>query len=230
MSAALANGQDALSHFRKMLDAMWAPDGSHGLPAPLWQRLEELRTLLRKTDPGRLAARSGAKLVANSLTLPMWGQLVEIDLCDFQACDCLSGAPLDSFSQVLVAYYLYTADGTLPAGSWIAFTELPDGLFYTQAFQAYTGHRLAQNFGNDANSFGKAAVAAGGQAVTFGDRAYTFAVLPLVNLLVVCWLGDEELAPSYHILFDAHASHHLTTDGCAVLGSVLTRRLLRAVA
>jgi hypothetical protein len=209
-----------------MMDAMWEPETARALPAPLWQRLEELRTLLRRTDPNRLAARTGATLVAGSLRLPVWERPVAIDVCDFVAHDCATAAELDPFSQVLVAYYLYTADGCLPAGSWIAFSELPDGLFYAQAFQGYTGHRLAQVFGDDVDAFGRAALAAGGRAVTFGDRSFAFSVLPYVSLLAVCWLGDEELPTSYRLLFDSNASHHLTTDGCAVLGSALTRRLL----
>lgn len=222
------DGQAALTRFRSMLDSMWAPETEHGLPAPLWQRLEELRTLLRKTDPGRLAARTGAAQKLASLELLVWERPVDVSLHDFVARDCRIGADLDPLSQVLVAYYLYTADGTPPAGRWIAFSELPDGLFYAQAFQSYTGYRLVRRFGNDAQAFGRAATTAGGRAVTFGDRAYTFRVLPWVSLLVVCWLGDDELPASYRILFDANASRHLTTDACAVLGSVLTRRLLRA--
>lgn len=228
MSEFYGDGQAGLTRFRKMLESTWEPGTDHGLATPLWQRLEELRTLLRQTDPARLAGRTGATLKHASLELPVWERSVGVDLNDFVARDCATGAALEPLLQVLVAFYLHTADGALPAGSWVSFSELPDGLFYTQAFQAYTGHRLAQAFGNDAGTFSRAAKATGGRAVTFGDHAFTFAALPWVSLLVVCWLGDEELAASYRVLFDANASHHLTTDACAVLGSMLTRRLLRA--
>lgn len=62
-----------------------------------------------------------------------------------------------------------------------------------------------------------------------GDAAYLFQVLPLVSLLAVTWLGDEEMPPAYQILFDANVSHHLPTDVCAILGSMLTERLIRSV-
>jgi hypothetical protein len=228
MNVNLGDGPAAQARFQKMLAAMAEPEGDHGLPMSLWQRLEELRTLLRGTDPVRLAARAGATLRPNALELPVWARAAEVGLNDFNARDCTTGLLLDPLTQVMVAYHLHTADGVLPAGRWIAFSELPDGLFYAQAFQTYSGHKLAQRFGNDEPAFARAAITAGGRAVTFGDRAYTFRVFPCVSLLVACWWGDEELSASFRILFDANASHHLPTDACAVLGSVLTRRLLRA--
>ncbi len=39
--------------------------------------------------------------------------------------------------------------------------------------------------------------------------------------------GDEEFSPSYRILFDANTRHHLPTDTCAIIGSTLTRRLIK---
>jgi hypothetical protein len=60
-----------------------------------------------------------------------------------------------------------------------------------------------------------------------GELAFAYQVLPHVRLLAACWLGDEEFPPSYRVLFDAAAGHHLTTDAYAILGSMLTRRLLR---
>ncbi|MDT8306700.1 MAG: DUF3786 domain-containing protein [Anaerolineae bacterium] len=227
MSQLAAGEQETLSRFRNMLASAGDVETSPGLAPPLWQRLQELRTLLRQADPGRLAERTGASLAEDSLYLLVWEQPVAVDLCDFVARRPDTGLELDPLLQVLLAYYLYTADGTLPAGTWISFTELPDGLFYAQAFQSYTGHRLSVTFGNDVQTFTTAALAAGGKSVSFGDRAFAFSLLPWVSLLVVCWQGDEDFPASYRILFDANAGHHLTTDACAVLGAVLTRRLLR---
>jgi hypothetical protein len=42
---------------------------------------------------------------------------------------------------------------------------------------------------------------------------------------VVTWEGDEDFPSTYQILFDAAVSHHLPTDACAILGSILTHRL-----
>jgi hypothetical protein len=41
-------------------------------------------------------------------------------------------------------------------------------------------------------------------------------------------LGDQDFAHNASILFDAAASHYLSVDALAVVGSQLTSRLIRA--
>ncbi|MFN2105113.1 MAG: DUF3786 domain-containing protein [Candidatus Promineifilaceae bacterium] len=48
-------------------------------------------------------------------------------------------------------------------------------------------------------------------------------------MAAVCWLGDEDFPTSYRILFDRSIEHHLPTDACAILGSMLTTRLTKAM-
>ena len=69
----------------------------------------------------------------------------------------------------------------------------------------------------------------GGRQETLGDAAFAFQALPRVRLLAVGWQGDEDFPPSYRVLFDGNSHHHLSTDACAILGSTLTRRLMRAI-
>lgn len=114
------------------------------------------------------------------------------------------------------------------AGKWIAFTELPDGKFYTQAYKGYTGGELTRAFGNDDEAFMQAAESLGGRREFFGNIAYSYQVFPRLAIMVVCWLGDEDFPASYNVLFDAAAGHHLTTDACAILGSTLTKMLIKA--
>lgn len=190
-------------------------------------RVQELQADLARRDLSELAHACGAALVDGRLQMKVWQTAVTISAPEFVARHAETGEALDPLTQALVAYYLHTADGMLPADHWIAFTELPDGRFYTQAFQGYTGRELAQTFGNDVVRFGETAVALGGTAVPFADAAYRFQALPRVPVLAVCWQGDEDFSPSYKILFDAHTPHYLPTDACAILGSMLTRRLLK---
>jgi hypothetical protein len=126
-----------------------------------------------------------------------------------------------------LAYYFHTSDGTPKSGNYIAFTELPDGQFYTQAFQGYTGGELVRVFGNDSGAFVGAAEFLGGRRELFGNAAYSFQVLPRVSIMVVCWLGDEDFPASYRVLFDSTINHHLPTDACAIIGSTITRRLIK---
>jgi len=125
-------------------------------------------------------------------------------------------------------YYFSLADGCRLAHTWISFADLPDGRFYNQAFQGYTGKELAQAFQNDLAAFERAAVSLNGERVALGGAAFAFQALPRAPLCAVYWPGDEDFPASAQALFDAAASHYLTTDAYAILGSTLTRRLIAA--
>jgi hypothetical protein len=104
---------------------------------------------------------------------------------------------------------------------------MPDGRFYNQAFQGYTGGQLASVFQNNFEQFCQAAQNIGGRRVyLLGDAAYEYNVLPMVNLLVVTWQGDDEFNATYQVLFDSAISHHLPTDAGAIIASRLSGRLI----
>lgn len=198
----------------------------------LAERVDALCNELREREPAELAALTGTRYVpggteSGDFHFPMWEKTVSLSFPEFVARWRSLGTEVDGFTRALIAYYFHTADGTPPTGDWIAFTELPDGTFYTQAFQGYTGQLLARRFGNNLGAFRTAATQAGGRPVALGDAAFAFQVLPRVALAVVAWQGDEDFPASYRLLFEDTAGHYLTTDACAVLGSALTKRLLQ---
>lgn len=199
---------------------------------PLAEYAETLRRDLRQMDAAALAERSEAELRQEeggvALILPFWGEPAQAHFPELVFCSPASRA-FDDLSQALLLHHLHHSDGAALAGSWMAFSELPDGRFYAQAFQGYTGQPLAQRFGEAGGAFAEAALAAGGASVPFAARAFAFRPLPRAPLLVACWEGDEDFPTSYRILFDASAPHHFSTDACAILGSMLVRRLLRVV-
>ncbi len=203
-------------------------------PFARWaERLEALcetaRAELREQPPALLAARSGAEFDPQTglLSLPFFTERYHLRFPDLTI-RREDGQEPSSFIQSLLLSYLRTADGTPLADRWIGFRELPDGLFYHVAFQGYTGNRLARALGNDLTPFHRAAQALAGERLDLGDAAYAFPVLPRLPIAVVYWLGDEEFAPRASLLFDASAPHYLVTDGLAILGSQLVRRLLKA--
>lgn len=204
-------------------------------PYPLAQRVAEIGVELRGRDTAVLSYNTGAIYTETGpdqgeFRLPFWGREVVLTWPDFVGRDAQSGEVLPVFSMAVLAYYFLLADGSPLTGKWISFTELPDGQFYTQAFQGYTGQELVKTFGNDMDAFTRAAKQLGGQPEPLGDAAFSFRVLPKVSLLVVGWEGDEDFPPSYRVLFDTAVSHHLSTDACAILGSTLTRRLIKLAA
>lgn len=204
--------------------------GSMG-ETPLEKRVKLLQADLAQKDTVSLARRSGALYIPkyDSLQLQCWGRLVKVNLSDWQAISATDGKPLSLIESALLFFYLTTTDGTGSAGQWLAFSELPDGRFYSTAFQSYSGRRLAQHFANDVTRLQASAMRVHGIKIDLGDAGFAFQVFPQVRLAVVMWQGDDEFPPSYQVLFDKAISHHLPTDGCAIAGSILTQSLLRSL-
>ena len=202
-------------------------------PTPLEKRTQQFREELRCRDPQELAKRTGSIYHPKEegrgvFRLGLWGKDVFLSFPDFVAYDIDTEKPLNPFDQALLVHYCHHSQGVPQQGKWISFTELPDGTFYAKAFQGYSGQRLFRVFGNRLEDFSRAAEGIGGRREFFASRSYSYQVLPRVALMVACWIGDEEFPSSYRVLFDAAAGHHLSTDGCAIVGSQLTRRLIRA--
>ncbi len=205
-------------------------DHLQALPSQLEQRIEVLKIELLRGDPHEIAQRSGIQyLESNPGQGGMHISFLGIPYCltwpglEFSASTSEFVAPV---IQALFLYYLPTSDGTLLIGEWVSFADLPGGRIYDPAFQGYTGKELVRAFGRNINSFGSACVAAGGVQIQVADDAYRFQALPRLPLLAAYWLGDEDFASSCRILFDHSVSHYLPIDACAVLGSLLTRRIL----
>ena len=133
---------------------------------------------------------------------------------------------MNSFFQALLLTYLLTADGAPTAGRWMSFRELPDGGFYHQAFQGYTGDRLVKKWQLDLEGFATACRSLGGSPVDLGSAGFSLEVLPQVKLAVVYWLGDEDFPSKASMLFDANAHFYMVIDGLAILGSRLVDRIL----
>ena len=199
----------------------------------LINRVGELRLRLQKLNPESLASRTGSQFIRSDFEsgefhLLYWGNAVRLSFPGFKATEVDTGKELGPALQALLMYYFVTSDGVSQAGRWISFTDLPDGRFYTQAFQGYTGGELVRVFQDDHEQFKSAAKKLAGERQSLGDISYSFQLLPRIALLAVYWRGDEDFPSSYQILFDEAAAHHLPTDACAIAGSMLTRQLISA--
>jgi len=197
------------------------------------QRVGQLRSQLFGADPYLLADNTGARFIRRGesqgeFQLDVWNQPVVLSFPDYQASRAGSQEILPTFNAALLLYYFNKADGAPLGEKWISFTDLPDGRFYTQAFQAYSGNELAKKFQDDLDSFNLAAKSLGGRSQQLGDLSFEFQALPRVPVLVACWRGDDEFPSSFKILFNSSASHYLPTDAYAILGSHITRRLISA--
>jgi hypothetical protein len=210
----------------------WRPTRSPEVSAKFAERVNELRSALLLLDPDLVAARSGAAYLRlgpgrGELHFPFWEKICILTWPELTGYDSLA-EPLTDFQLALLFHHLLTADGMLVSGKWVSFADLPDGRTYDAAFQGYSGDELAKTFGLDLNAFREACFSAGGQQADLASAAYIFQPLPHVPLLVTYWLGDEDFSSSSKILFDESASHYLPIDACAILGSMLVRRLIHS--
>jgi hypothetical protein len=190
-------------------------------------KLDRLGDDLLKKDPHTIATFCDATFEQNQICLSYWGDSLSIQWPDLVIYNA-KGKIISTFDTAMIIYYLHTADGTPMADRWIGFRELPNGAFYNQAFQGYSGNRLANAFGQNSSRFGEAAQALGGWRLpALADQAYAFQPLPRIRLAAALWPGDEDFPAKASILFDASASHYMVTDGLALLGSGLTGRLIK---
>ncbi len=200
------------------------------------QRVDELRRGLTHSDPNNLAYKTATQYQpdahnAGTFRFAYWGQETALSFPALVARQ--ADRELPWIDQAMLLYYFSTAAGAAQAGSaldgrWISFAELPNGRFYNQAFQGYTGQSLARFFEENKQRFEHAATGLAGAPYPLGDASFTFQALPRVPILVVMWQGDEDFPSSFQVLFDAAASRYLPTDGYAILGSALTRKLIKA--
>jgi hypothetical protein len=198
-------------------------------PSPLERRADELRAEVLLVETNFLADLTGTRFREGNdgsvFEFNYWGNPVLLSSEDYIARDLESGQPLPAIHQTMILYYYSSSKNSSPAGKWVSFSELADGQFYNAAFQGYTSKKLLQHFETDYEGFENRCLELHGEKTSFGDSAFRFQVLPRIALLAVYWKGDDEFPPSYKILFEDIADYHLPTDGCAILGSMLTGKL-----
>jgi hypothetical protein len=193
------------------------------------RQLDVLRAEVQAKHPGRLVVDCGATLVNQEIQLIYWGQLIGITCSNLKARKISDGSECSIYDEGMLLYYLREADGTTMADRWIGYRELPGGNFYSQAFQGYSGDRLARTYGEKPEAYQKAAYALGGFSLSaLPGVAFAFLPLPRIRLASILYLGDEEFPARASILFDGAASHYMTTDGLALLGAGLVGRLIQA--
>jgi len=197
----------------------------------LASRVDELREALQQIPVNLLTERTGASYQVigpgrGEFRLSLFGSPTIITHPGF-VCFNMQDAELPLSFQAVLAYYFRTSDGAPLNGKWVSFAELPDGRTYNSAFQGYSGNEIVKAFGLDITAFAGACEKGGGVATPLGDAAYIFYALPRLPMLVNYWCGDEDFSSACKILFDSSVSHYLPTDVCAILGSMLTHKIVK---
>jgi hypothetical protein len=190
--------------------------------------VKEAQAKLRAFDWTVVAARSGATIdPQGNLCVEFLRREYVVDHAELTVKRVDDEAAPTSLMQSLLLTYLYTADGSPSIDRWMGFRELPNGLFYAQAFQGYTGAVLVRDLNGDVAAFKQAGGKLRGAALAMGDAGYTFQVLPRLKLAVVMWSGDDEFPAQAQVLFQESAPHYLITDGLAIVGSLLIGQIVK---
>ena len=106
-------------------------------PNPLGDRVDEIRAKLKDVDPNKLAARTGAIYTleggsGGEFRLAYWSREVIISFPDFSGNFTDTGEAINTFDITMLAYYFDVCDGAPMTNQWIAFNQIPGGLFYAQ--------------------------------------------------------------------------------------------------
>ncbi len=191
--------------------------------------MKEARAKLRTVDRALVAARSGATIDSQgNLRVEFLQREYIIDQVDWAVKRADDGTAPSSLLQSVILTYLSMSDGTPPIDRWLGFRELPNGLFYAQAFHGYTGAELVRDLHGDVAAFKQASEKLQAAPLARGDAGYVFQVLPRLKLAVIMWSGDDEFPAQAQVLFPESASHYLITDGLAILGSLLIGQIVKA--
>ena len=188
--------------------------------------LDKARRDFARKDPAVMARDCGAlwDAAGKKLRLDFLNETVEVSYPD--------GSPrprLIDPHAILVLHYLARAGGVRLAGRRISFKEVPGGEVYLGPYYHRVLRPLATTFGARPELFARAVEALGGEGESLGDLAATFRVLPRFPVTAVIWLGDDEIAPSATVLYDATAPVYLPTEDVVVAASALVYALLAAV-
>ena len=183
------------------------------------------REELRQRDPRVFAAQAGAEFSDGKLRVKFYGEAHMVTFPELEVSIEATHKACGLNRSSMFFYYFLTADGAPYADKWIAFRDLPGGMFYHQAYQGYSGDRLAKAIDNRVSVFERAAKNLGGLKLDIGDASFAFDALPRVRVAAVYYAGDEDFPASANVLFDASGSHYLPTDALGGVGSALVDRL-----
>jgi hypothetical protein len=189
------------------------------LPAALWEDLAA-------TPPELAAANCGAIRREGGFFLRLLGRDYFID----PAARAI-GQPSEPQRRIgfqtglVLLAALVRAKGVPPAKRMVTPLELPGGSLFFTGPHALPTRELVAAFGRDPSRLLPAALALGGRTHDQAEAAAIIPALPMIDLYVLLWAGDDEFPPSATLGIDAHAHHQLPLDAIWALCNVAVRRL-----
>jgi hypothetical protein len=144
--------------------------------------------------------------------------------------DNLNQTSFEAFSIKVIPVLLdhYTqGNPTQSRGKLIKYKDIPGGNAYEGAFIHRAIEPIAEVFGETPEALLKAAELLGGKPLKHADASFMVEALKGIPLTYILLRADEFPA-QVNILYDESASNYLPTEDLAVLGELVTIRLLQA--
>ncbi len=127
---------------------------------------------------------------------------------------------------VLLRHYLQAAP-VAQQGRLVKFEDLPGGQSYGKAFAQRAMQPIVEGFGKNPHALVDAGQRLGGKQSRFGDVSVEVETLRGIPLVYVLW-EESEFPATATVLFYESASSYLPTEDLAILGELISHRLLKA--
>jgi len=175
-----------------------------------------------------IATCSGFKKITDTkLQVPFLNRTYQVGFPDFDFKDSADvNAEVPIQEQVLILHYMSAMNSAVPAGTWIAYREIPGASFYFSAFVKRAIDPLKKVFGKNTTALISAAEKLNGKSIDIGDAGFKFQVLPKIPLQLIIYEGDEEFEPEANILFDSTVGAFLSPEDAAWLAGMVVYRLM----
>lgn len=134
---------------------------------------------------------------------------------------------------VLCKYLLLCPDAAAPEDDWAAYRDFKDAGPLTVFFANSVEKPLAEHFAGRLTELEKACKALGGLApdieLTY-DLSMQFNALPRIPVLLLYNDTDDEFPAHCSMLFKRGSDKFLDAESLAILGEIITRRLIKKIA
>ncbi len=194
------------------------------------QAKELAKQELLKYDPDFIAERSKAEVInkndeTRALSITFLNRNIKITWPELEFSDDSSDGDVHLQQQGLILHYLNGICSLKNHGiaeEWVSFQDIPEGMFYMDAFIKRAKIPLVQTFGNNAAKMVEIAKKAyKAEDIDFGDHSALVKALPFVPVVLVLWEGDDEFPPEGNLLFDKSISDILSAEDIAALAGMV---------
>ena len=135
--------------------------------------------------------------------------------------------PVRGDLRILIQHYLEGSGNAQLANKLVTFREFEGGALYYSAFKGRTIDYLVHTFGKKTEVLKHIGDAIRAEPMHMGDVSFKTYFFPKMPVVVVIWLGDEEVPTSANVLFDENAGKILPTEDISLVGGTLCRWLAK---